>query len=444
MKKRIIAGLVIAVAAGLPYATGYVAESETKKAIDDLNAQSAMYGALETVSYERGYNKTTSEYKWVMTPELEKELDLGEIIVSCEGAHKLVSYAYTCDLKSMGNHDEEIRAFFKGKSPVSIKGAVGITGSQSSETTINPIEIEDDGVKITSDGGIITSKANSSGSDVSANGNLSPILISGDNGAEGRIEESTITMDGSLYENKYFIGDMAFNFGDMTIKAPQLPESLSIKGVSILSETDIQKDLYSGKGTMSLAELTIPAVLNSKTNQDVSLKDVSFGMSFADIPFAPIAKIGEYMQTLSQEFSEISAGQATVEPEIDEAFMKEQLFKLSKKDLAINYWLRSKVNDGELNFNIKTALTEDITEEFVTEVETGGILAAMKLLQMVNLDIAVAIPNSVTQLSPEIAMVAAMSNKFVSDDSGLSLNATLKDGAITLNGEPTSIEGLMQ
>ncbi|WP_299204205.1 DUF945 family protein [uncultured Amphritea sp.] len=447
MKKRIIVGLVAvaAVAGGLPYVTGYVAESQAKQSIADLNLQSqSRYGQIEIVKYERGYNATYAEYKWVTNPELEQELPIGEIVISCDGVHNMLSYDYSCILKNMGLQEEQIRAAFKGKAPITIEGTIGLTGDETSQVTINPLEIiTEQGARITSDGGRMNSTANASLSEISGVGTFSPITVLAASGVEVRISESTFTLDGSMYEKKFFMGDSVFNVDDITVVAPMLEAPLSVKGVSMVSNSDVNDGLYNGKGSLNVAEFTLPASLNNRTNKDVLVKNVTIGTSFADTPFAPIAKLTDYTQKLAEQMSESGA----VDPGMvgmDEQFLREQVLALLKKDLAINLWVNSEVNDGALKSHVNTVLTKDITEEFISELETGGALAALKLLQQVDLDILVAIPNSVTELSPEVAMMAAMSNKFVADASGLTAALMLKEGAITLNGEPTSIEALMR
>jgi len=445
MKKRIIVGLVAvaAIAGGLPYVTGYVAESQAKQSVAELNSQSR-YGKMDIVTYERGYSTTYAEYKWVTNPELEKDLAIGEIVLSCGGVHKMLSFDYSCNLKNMGLQDKQIRAAFKGKEPVTIAGNISLTGTTTSQMNINPFEIiTEQGARITSDGGSMNSTANASLSDIQLIGQFSPITVLDTAGVDVRISESTLTLDGSMYEKKYFLGDSALNVNNITVVSPKLGDPLSVKGVSFVSNGDIKNGMYSGKGSFNVTEFTLPAALNNRTNRDVSLKNVSIGTSFADTPFMPIAKLTEYSKTLAEQMSE----SGSVDPGMvgmDEQFLREQVLALLKKDLAINLWVHSDVNDGALKSHVNTVLTKDITEEFISELQTGGALAALKLLQQVDLDILVAIPNSVTELSPEVAMMAAMSNKFVADDSGLTAKLVLQDGAITLNGQPTSIEALMR
>ena len=445
MKKRIIVGLVAvaAIAGGLPYVTGYVAESQAKQSVAELNSQSR-YGKMDIVTYERGYSTTYAEYKWVTNPELEKDLAIGEIVLSCGGVHKMLSFDYSCNLKNMGLQDKQIRAAFKGKEPVTIAGNISLTGTTTSQMNINPFEIiTEQGARIASDGGSMNSTANASLSDIQLIGQFSPITVLDTAGVDVRISESTLTLDGSMYEKKYFLGDSALNVNNITVVSPKLGDPLSVKGVSFVSNGDIKNGMYSGKGSFNVTEFTLPAALNNRTNRDVSLKNVSIGTSFADTPFMPIAKLTEYSKTLAEQMSE----SGSVDPGMvgmDEQFLREQVLALLKKDLAINLWVHSDVNDGALKSHVNTVLTKDITEEFISELQTGGALAALKLLQQVDLDILVAIPNSVTELSPEVAMMAAMSNKFVADDSGLTAKLVLQDGAITLNGQPTSIEALMR
>lgn len=445
MKKRIIVGLVAvaAVAGGLPYVSGYLAESQTRQSLDKLNLQSP-YGKMEIVKYERGYNSTSAEYKWVTNPELEKDLQIGEIVISCGGVHNLLSFDYSCNLESMGLQDEQIRTAFKGKAPVTIEGNIGLTGDETSHVTINPFEIiTETGARIASDGGSMNSTANASLSEISGVGTFSPITVQDATGVEVHISESTFTFDGSMYEKKYLLGDSAVNFDDITVIAPMLGAPLPVKGISIVSNSGVNNGLYSGKGSLNVAEFTLPASLNNRTNKDISVKNMSVGTSFVDTPFAPIANLTDYSQKLAEQMSESGSADPGMVG-MDEQFLKEQVLALLKKDLAINLWVSSEVNDGTLKSHVNTLLTKDITEEFVSELETGGAFAALKLLQQIDLDILVAIPNSVTELSPEVAMMVAMSNKFVADDSGLTSTLILKDGAITLNGEPSSIETLMQ
>lgn len=445
MKKPIIIGLVAvaAVAGGLPYASGYLAESQTRQSLVDLNSRSP-YGKMEIVKYERGYKATYAEYKWVTNPELEQDLPIGEVVIGCDGVHKMLSFDYSCTLKNMGLQDEQIRAAFKGKEPVTISGNIDLMGEETSQMTINPFDITTaTNVRITSDGGRMSSKANASLSEVEVDGTFSPVAVVDAGGGEVRISESTLTMGGSMYEKRFFLGDSKFNVDHITVVAPELEAPLTVKGVSMVSSGDVENGNYSGDGSLNIGEFTLPAALNKRTNSDVSVKDVSIGVSFADTPFAPISKLSDYSQKLAKQMSE----SGSVDPGMvgmDEQFLKEQVVALLKKDLAINLWVNSDVNDGALESHVNTLLTKDITEEFISELETGGALAAMKLLQQVDLDILVAIPNSVSELSPEVAMMAAMSNKFVADDAGLTAKLILKDGAITLNGEPTSIENLMR
>lgn len=443
MKKPIIVGLVAvaAVAAGMPYVSGYVAESQAKQSVADLNLQSqSRYGQVEIVKYERGYTSTYAEYRWVTNPELAQELHIGEIVIGCDGVHKMISFDYSCTLKNMGLQDGEIRAAFKGKEPVTISGNINLMGEETSQMMINPYDITTaTGVRITSDGGRMSSKANASLSEIEVNGTFSPVTIVDAGGAEVHISESTLTMDGAMYEKRYFLGDSAFNVDHITAVVPMLEAPLTVNGVSMVSGGDVNNGIYDGDGSLNIAEFTLPAVLNKRTNSDVSVKDVSIGVRFANTPFAPIAKLSDYSQKLAKQMSEsdsVDPGMA----EIDEPFLREQVLALLKKDLAVSLWVNSDVNNGALKLQVNTRLTKDITEELLSELETG----ALELMQQVDLDILVAIPNSVTELSPEVAMMAAMSNKFVADDSGLTAKLILQDGAITLNGQPSSVEALMR
>jgi len=440
MKKRIIVGLitVAAVAGGLPYATGYMAEKQTEKAIVAINAQSGAV-TVETIKYERSYNKTYSEYKWVTSSDLNDSLgfEVGEVVLSCETSHKMLGVDYSCHLKDMGNFDEQIRAKFKGNEPVTVEGSISLIGTDTSKTTINPFEIVDEsGTRMVSGGAIINSTSNSSLSELSINGQLAPIQVS-DGDEIVSIDDSTLSMNGAMYKDKYFIGDNAVNFGDITVANHQLAAPLVIKGLIAASEADIINGMYKGSGSFKIAEVSVPASLHARSNQDVALKNIDLGMSFDEIPFEPVAALSEYFQTLS-EYTE------TDMPEVDEQLIKEQLIAVLKKDLGLKLWLKSDVNEGKLDSYIDAQLTQDITEQFISEMEAGDASSAMKLLDMIDLDVLFAIPNSVIDISPEVGMIAMMSNKFVPNDSGLSAKLVLKDGAITLNGKPTSVEQLMQ
>ena len=447
MKKRIIVGLVAvaAVAGGLPYVTGYVAESQTKQSVADFNLQSqSLYGQVEIVKYERGYNSTYAEYKWVTNPELQQELAISEIVLSCDGTHNMLSFDYSCVLKNMGPQDEQIRAVFKGKEPLIVEGNIGLTGDETSLMTINPFEIiTPSNVRITSDGGRISTSANASMSELKVEGTFSPVTVVDTSGGEVRISESTLTMDGGMLEKKYFLGDSVVNVNDITVIAPMLDVPVVVNDVSMVSSGQVDNGMYSGSGSFNIGQFTLPAALNKRTNTDVLVKDVSIGLSFADAPFAPLAELSDYSSKLAEQASATGA----VDPGMmgmDEEYLKAQVLALLKKDLAINLWVNSDINEGALESHVNTRLTKDITAEFISELETGGALAGLKLLQMVDMDILVAIPDSVIQLSPEVAMMAAMSNRFVADDSGLTAKLVLQDGAITLNGQPTSIEALMR
>ncbi len=442
MKKPIIIGLVAvaAVAGGLPYASGYLAESQTRQSLVDLNSRSP-YGKLEIVKYERGYKATYAEYKWVTNPELEQDLSIGEVVIGCDGAHQMLSFDYSCTLKNMGLQDEQIRAVFKGKEPLTVTGSIGLTGDETSQMTINPFEIiTPTNVRITSDGGRISSSANASISKLKVEGTFSPVTVVDAAGGEVRISESTLAMDGGMLERKYFLGDSVVKVNDITVIAPMLGAPVVVNDVSVVSSGQVENGMYSGSGSLNMGELTLPAALNRRSNTDVLVKDVSIGLSFADTPFAPLAELSDYSSKLAEQVS----ASGSVDPAMDEEYLKAQVLALLKKDLAIKLWVDSNVNEGALKSHVNTVLTKDLTEEFISELETGGALAGLKLLQMVDMDILVAIPNSVSELSPEVAMMAAMSNKFVADDSGLTAKLVLQDGAITLNGQPTSIEALMR
>ncbi|WP_428036717.1 DUF945 family protein [Amphritea sp.] len=442
MKKPIIIGLVAvaAVAGGLPYASGYLAESQTRQSLVDLNSRSP-YGKLEIVKYERGYKATYAEYKWVTNPELEQDLPIGEVVIGCDGVHQMLSFDYSCTLKNMGLQDEQIRAVFKGKEPLTVTGSIGLTGDETSQMTINPFEIiTPTNVRITSDGGRISSSANASISELKVEGTFSPVTVVDAAGGEVRISESTLAMDGGMLERKYFLGDSVVKVNDITVIAPMLGAPVVVNDVSVVSSGQVENGMYSGSGSLNMGELTLPAALNRRSNTDVLVKDVSIGLSFADTPFAPLAELSDYSSKLAEQVS----ASGSVDPAMDEEYLKAQVLALLKKDLAIKLWVDSNVNEGALKSHVNTVLTKDLTEEFISELETGGALAGLKLLQMVDMDILVAIPNSVSELSPEVAMMAAMSNKFVADDSGLTAKLVLQDGAITLNGQPTSIEALMR
>ena len=151
--KKIIVLLVIIVAVfvGAPFITGKIAETETRKLVDNINQNAEQSGNIDILSYERSMRSTNARYQYT-PPAHFAALFPGhaDIVLNCDSSHGITGIDYQCKFEGESSYSKFVATELDGKDPISIYGSVSAFGGLSQ--TIEVSEVKDFNL----DGGTLT------------------------------------------------------------------------------------------------------------------------------------------------------------------------------------------------------------------------------------------------------------------------------------------------
>ncbi len=149
MKKALIAVVVLAAGgvAAMPYFTGKVAETETRRMVGEFNANPEQYGTTTIASYERGYGSSTVQYDYEPPFMLAEILDVdGPLKYDCDYQHGIMGVDFSCNLLRNEAYKKIVEDVFKGVDPIAITGAFSASGDLTQNIDVAEIDSDEDGV----------------------------------------------------------------------------------------------------------------------------------------------------------------------------------------------------------------------------------------------------------------------------------------------------------
>ncbi|MBL4673911.1 MAG: DUF945 family protein [Arenicella sp.] len=296
MKKLIIAlGLLIAVLFfGAPYYTGKVAETETMKLVDKINASSAEYGLTEVLSYDRGIRSTSARYKY--TPPIsfaDFANEFGDIIYRCDSDHGITGIDYSCALEGESSYSKFVAEHLDGIDPISVFGSISIFGSITQSISLDQVKgIEIDGASLNLPEALVSISTDAKTSKFYISGNSDAFEMEG-KGEKFSVGKMTLEADFARVVGSFFTGEMLIKLEHFTSN-DALGET-SVKGLSVLSSASDQGDTLSSKVLLSADQVIAPGSLFE------SIKDIDISLDFIGLDKQSVIEYQEFTERLQHD-----------------------------------------------------------------------------------------------------------------------------------------------
>ncbi len=354
MKKTIIAIAVVAagVLVGAPYITGSVAESETRTAVDSMNAKSAQYGSLEIVNYERGFRSSQVSYEyelpagWAVMTQLE-----GALKYDCEYAHGIMGIDYHCHFRANEGYAKFVAENFGGEDPVSITGEISAFGGVTQEITSKAIDKSVDGGSVLQiDSSRIFIESDSSFSVFDSTAEIGKIKVVDEKG-EVAVEPSTVSWKIIPTESGLYEGDYSLETGALNIIADDnkvMMSDLAITGSNLESDGKMDSSVQ-----MSFDRIS------AEGPESVSFEDGRFSMGFLGLSSAALLEYQEFIMTLQTDImaNVEQGGEPNVDPNQLMALLP-IVEKMLDKDLNLKMAASGKLMGKPNSFDMDVKLLE--------------------------------------------------------------------------------------
>jgi len=295
MKKLLV---TLAVIAGIaifcvPYVTGKVAESETRRFIDQINQSRSEYGATEIVAYKRGFRTTEASYRYTLPTVSSGLNEVGSIEYNCQSRHGITEISFSCKLTGDNDYSKFVDENLDGKDPLSMTGSVSIFGKIDQRFAIDAIQ----GLSLDSGVFDITKTELR----ISTDNELSHYQMSGNSGGvtiSRGAEQMTlgrVKVEGDLNESKegLLLGDVQLNIAGLTTKEGN--ETFEINGLDIA--TSAAKNGINTDSTLSMSVDNVSA----KSSPFTSIQNVDLTLIMNGINTAALVEYQEFAKRLQQD-----------------------------------------------------------------------------------------------------------------------------------------------
>lgn len=432
MKKSIIAIACVAVAGvvGAPYITGSIAESETRKIVEEFNAKSDEYGVTKIVSYDRGFGSSTVAYEYNFPQSLSALTGFEDTIkYNCEYSHGMTGIDYTCDLKANEAYKSFIDTELDGVDPVSITGGLSAFGGFTQKIATTAIDKKmDDGSVLKLQPSEIIVESDSGFTVYDSVAKLGAFELSDENGS---FSMSPSTMDWTvkptdlgLFEGDYSMSIDSINFVDANQRTKL--DGMEISGSSI----------ERGDKMDSIVKLQLKS-MSGEGSQAMSIEDATFTADILGVNSQALVEYQEFAASIQNDL--LSSLEEGNEQQVDPNQMMAMLpiiEKMLDKDLNIKMALAGdlmgKPNSMDIDVKLlqKTSFTQLSAIMFNPE----------SVLQNFDIKLNTALNKGLIDGHPAGAMVAS-SPLFA--QTGDDYQASIKLGAESeVNGEKVSFQEL--
>ena len=349
--KKLIAALILVVVAVVftaPYFTGKVAEIETLKLVDYMNETAFKNGETQVIEYNRGFRQTIARYKY--TPPSWINKDSEGIAYVCQSQHKLTGIEYQCKLEEDSTYKEFVE-------PLSLTGTVSIFGDITQKiafTGLNDVDFDGELIDLPKAFFALTTDASLSFYKVKARSE--PFAHTNNEGVQVAFDGLSIDANLSQIARLLFTGEMSIALGDMTVVKDS--EEVSIKGLSISTNTSAQKDNLDTEFSLAIDQITLPETPYDSTESI----DFSFAIKGLDKQaMVDYVEIGSEMQdslfmALSSDEEPSIANMLSLYSRLIPA-MEKMLKENLELSIDASGTLNNKVNKANFNFTLLESLT---------------------------------------------------------------------------------------
>jgi uncharacterized protein YdgA (DUF945 family) len=433
LKKLIIAlVLLIAVlAVGAPYYTGKVAETETMKLVDKINASSTEYGLTEILSYDRGIRSTSARYKYTPpTNFAEFANQFGDIVYRCDSDHGITGIDYSCELEGESTYSKFVAEHLDGKDPISVFGSISMFGGFTQSISLDQVEgIDIDGATLNLPDALVSISTDANASEFYMSGNSDAFEMQG-NGETFSVGKMTLEVDFVRVVESLFTGDMLMKVEHFSTKGA-LGET-SVKGLSVLSNASDQGDTLSSKVLFSADQVS------SSGSPFESISNINVGVDFKGLDKQSVIEYQAFTEQLQQD--SLAALSNPDEPQADPmhtAQLMPILEGMLKRGLEISTNLSADF-DGKPN---KVALDLKLLDSLTIEQLSLFMSKPDDALKKIHLLLDASFDKGLVDSQPMAAAFIAESPLVAADNDNYSLNLELGE-KIELNGKVMSFAEL--
>ncbi len=423
--------LLLIVFVGGPYYSGKVAETETKKIIEQLNHSSSEYGATEVLSYERGVRSTHAKYRYTPPPAFAMLFDNTQNIdFSCNSSHGITGIDYDCKLDGESAYSDFVKEKLNGNDPVSLYGSVSAFGGITQNISLDAItDLEIDGEKITLPTANIAVSTDSNMQQFDVSGGSEAFSVTSDNGS---LSIGKMTLDGDLtrLEEQLFTGDFKMELEQLSMQSPE--GNSSFKAISMTTKAEEKGENLNSSARISVAEMTIP---NGLVN---SVEDLVFSFVANGLDTQAMIEYQALMSDMqrdillavenNQEPPESTMQMAAALP-IIERMMKAGLELNAKLDATLD----GEANGAELDIKLLDKLTMAQLPSFMSQPDVA--------LKKVKIGVTAALDKKLIDAQPMVAGMVSQSPLVKASTDQYSLNLALGE-KIELNGKAMTFQEL--
>lgn len=359
MKKLIIAaGLLLAVLFfAAPYYSGKVAETETMKLVDKINASSAEYGLTEVLSYDRGIRSTSASYKYTPPASFgDFAKNFGDIVYRCNSDHGISGIDYSCALEGESSYSKFVTEQLEGKDPISVFGSISMFGGISQSISLDRVKgIEIDGASLNLPEALFSISTDAKASEFHMSGRSEAFEMEG-NGEKLSVGKMTLDVDFAQVVGSLFVGDMLIKFEHFTTNSA-LGET-SVKGLSVLSNASDQGDTLSSKVLFSADQIIAPG------SPFESIKEIGIGVDFKGLDKQSVIEYQEFTENFRQ--ASLAALNNPDAPQTDSMQMAQLMPILEgalKRDLEINANFNAELDGKPNKISLDLKLLDSLTIE---------------------------------------------------------------------------------
>jgi len=275
MKKSLvlIAVVVVLGLVGMPYLTGSVAESETRKIVAQFNQKSDEYGTTNIANYARGIRSSQVEYEYTLPAHLAAIIGLNDTLkYNCDYTHGITGIDYDCNLRSNSAYAALIEHYFANEDPLLITGSISALGGFTQQIATREIDQK------LNNGGVV--KIAPSSIFIEANGNFSELTSTSNFGGMefSNADGSATLTEGSVYwllkptEIGLFETEYAVTLADISVVSEQqkvkmqgfnMAGSLEERGDTMDSALNVTLKSYEAEGQQSIAVENLSLLVNA-------------------------------------------------------------------------------------------------------------------------------------------------------------------------------------
>lgn len=432
MKKVIILVVIIAaILVGAPYLTGKIAETETRKMIDNFNQSSSTYGTIEVLNYERGVRSTQARYKYLAPAQFSVVTkEFGEIVFACGSSHGITGIDFSCNLEGESAYSKFVAEEFGGKDPLSIYGSISAFGGISQTLALEEVkDFELDGATVTIPNTMITVDTDAKGSAIKLSGGSNAFDMQG-NGQTMKFGAMSLSGDMEKAGEGLFIGDFVVDLESFVAAGP-LGET-TLNGMSLRSKTDQSGENLSSTAVVNIKEVASPVMPFE------SVKDLSMALDISGLDkqaFIEYQQIAQQMQ--ADTMLSLEGNQEAPMPQAQMAEMMPVLESMLKQGLDISSKVSAKLNGEDNSIALNLILLENLSFSQMPQFMTAPDEALKKVA--IKLDASLA--KQVVDGQPMAAAFIARSPLVSANADSYALNLALGD-SISLNGKELSFAEL--